>query len=154
VRNWMADLKKKGAYGVDELTKARITRLFWSDWADDAETKETIRSVYRRLGYLVDTHTAVGLNVYEKYAAATGDPTVTVVASTASPFKFNESVAGAVLGEEAVRGIDEFTLLDMLSAESKMEIPPGLKGLDKKPVRHESVVAREEMKEAIRRILL
>ncbi|MCL6639491.1 MAG: threonine synthase, partial [Firmicutes bacterium] len=77
----------------------------------------------------------------------------TVVASTASPFKFNESVAGAVLGEKAVRGRDEFELLELLSAKSKMEIPPGLKDLDQKPVLHSRVVARDEMREAVGAIL-
>ncbi|MCL5289832.1 MAG: threonine synthase [Firmicutes bacterium] len=154
VRNWMADLKESGRYSVDELTRARVGKLFWSDFAGDGETKETIRSIYRNYNYLVDTHTAVGLNVYKKYTVQTGDPTITIVVSTASPFKFNESVAGAILGEEAVRGKDEFSLLEVLAAESKMEIPQGLKNLDKKPVWHASLVAREEMQEAVRRNLL
>jgi len=153
VRSWMAELKEKGRYRVDELTRARIAKLFWSGFAGDAATKETIRACYRNHGYLVDTHTAVGLNVYDQYTAATGDATATIVVSTASPFKFNESVTGAILGEAAVRGKDEFSLLDILAAESKMEIPPGLKNLDQKPVLHRDVVAREEMREAVERIL-
>jgi threonine synthase len=153
VSGWMAELKEKGRYKVDELTRARIAKLFWSDCADDAATKETIQACYQRHGYLVDTHTAVGLNVYDKYTAATGDSTPTVVVSTASPFKFNESVAGAILGEDAVRGKDAFSLLDILAAESKMEIPHGLKNLEQKPVLHRDVVEREEMQEAVGRIL-
>ncbi|MCL6635823.1 MAG: threonine synthase [Peptococcaceae bacterium] len=154
VQEWMAALSRSGVYQTDELTRARIGRLFWSDFAGDGETLATIRDVHRRYGYVVDTHTAVGLNVYEKYAAATGDGTKTIVASTASPFKFNESVARAILGEEAVRGRDEFRLLEDLAAAGGMEIPPGLRDLDKKPVLHRKTAAREQMLEAVKDILL
>lgn len=154
VREWMEGLSKTGAYRVDKPTHARIGEVFWSDFADDDETLETISSLYRRCGYVVDTHTAVGVNVYEKYAAATGDGTKTVVASTASPFKFNESVARAILGEGAVRGKDEIELLEALSAATGMVIPPGLKDLDKKPVLHRKTAAKDRMKAAVRNILL
>lgn len=153
VREWMTDLNQKGVYRADELTHARIGKIFWSDFADDQETLETIRSVHRRYGYVMDTHTAVGVNVYEKYTAATGDPAKTVVASTASPFKFNESVAKAILGDDAVKGRDEFRLLSDLSAVSGLEIPPGLKGLDKKPVLYKETTSREQMKAAVKNIL-
>jgi len=154
VRAWMAELSNTGSYRADDLTRARIGRIFWSDFADDDETLATISSVHRRYGYLVDTHTAVGLKVYEKYHAATGDGAKTIVASTASPFKFNASVARAVLGEEAVRGRVEFRLLEDLAAISGMEIPPGLKSLDKKPALHTRTAAGKEMLEAVKNILI
>lgn len=154
VRQWMAELNKAGVYRADELTHARIDRIFWSDFADDSETLDTIRSIHRRYGYVVDTHTAVGLKVYEKYTAATGDGAKTIVVSTASPFKFNESVTRAVLGEDTVRGKDEFSLLEILSETSDMEIPPGLKDLDKKPVLHKEVTSKDQMKAAVKSILL
>ena len=127
VREWMTNLSRIGAYRIDETTHKRIKEVFWSDFADDSETTATIRSVYKRYGYLLDPHTAVGLCVYDKYTAATGDATGTIVASTASPFKFNASVARAILGEDAVRDKDEFKLLEALSAASNLEIPAGLK---------------------------
>jgi threonine synthase len=115
---------------------------------------ETIRSVYQHYGYIMDTHTAVGMKVYEKYARATGDTAKTVVASTASPFKFNESVVKAILGEEAARGRTEFELLQILSKTSGSEIPPGLKDLNRKPVLHKTTTARDKMAEVVKNILL
>ncbi|TEB12636.1 Threonine synthase [Pelotomaculum sp. FP] len=153
VRGWMSDLNQKGVYHIDKDTRVGIDRMFWSAYSNDQETLETIRSVYQRYGYLVDTHTAVGLSVYQKYAAATGDVARTVVASTASPFKFNESVARAILGEEDVKGKDEFELLQALGETSGMAIPGGLRGLDQKPVLFRETAAKEQMKAFVRKIL-
>lgn len=154
IRRWMAGLSETGAYRVDDLTRTRIGQIFWSDFASDAETMETIGSAYRDYGYMVDTHTAVGVNVYGKYTADTGDMTKTVVASTASPFKFNASVARALLGKDAVTGKDEFSLLEILSAAGGMEIPAGLKDLDKKTVLHNRTVPKNQIAETVRNILL
>lgn len=153
VRGWMSDLNQKGVYQIDEETRAGIDRIFWSAYSDDQETLETIRSIYLRFGYLVDTHTAVGLSVYQKYVAATGDATRTVVASTASPFKFNESVARAILGEEAVRGQDEFKLLQVLGEKSGVAIPGGLRDLDQKPVLFKETAAKDQLQAFVRKIL-
>ncbi len=153
VRSWMADLRQKGAYRIDDATHTRIKEIFWSDFADDTATATAIRSVYKRYNYLLDTHTAVGLSVYGKYVAATGDATRTIVASTASPFKFNASVARAILGEDAVRDKDEFTLLDDLAAASGLEIPAGLKELNTKQVRHRGVTSGEQMRKSVETIL-
>ncbi len=151
---WMGELNNAGKYGVDERTRTLIHKLFWSDFADDSETLDTIRLTHRRYGYVVDPHTAVGIKVHEKYAAATGDCAKTIVASTASPFKFNDSVARAILGEVAVRNKDEFKLLEDLAAAGGMEIPPGLKNLDKKPVFFSGATSKDQMAGAVRNILI
>lgn len=153
IRGWMTDLKQKGVYQIDEATRAGIDRIFWSAYSGDQETLETIRSVYQRFGYLVDTHTAVGLSVYQKYVAATADTARTVVASTASPFKFNESVARAILEEGTVRGQDEFKLLKTIAEKSGMAIPGGLKDLDRKPVLFTETADKEQMKDFVQKIL-
>jgi threonine synthase len=153
VRGWMSGLNQKGVYQIDQDTRSGVDRIFWSAYSDDAETLATISSVYRRFGYLVDTHTAVGLSVYEKYTAATGDKTRTVVASTASPFKFNKSVARAILGEDAVKGLDEFKLLQVLEEATGMPVPGGLKSLNQKPVRFKDTAAKEQMQDFVRKIL-
>lgn len=152
-REWMARLKTNGNYQIDELTLAKINKIFWSDCAGDNETMETIRSCFKEYNYVTDTHTAVGINVYKKYIAATGDKTKTVVASTASPFKFNTSVAKAILGDAAVKNKDEFELLTLLSDAGGMEIPAGLKGLEQKPVLHQKIASKDGIKEAVRNIL-
>ena len=154
VCQWMADLNRTGCYQVDEQTNNKIQEIFWSDYADDKETIEMIGLIYQRYGYIMDTHTAVGMKVYEKYAAATGDITKTVIASTASPFKFNESVVRAILGDAAVRGRDELSLLQVLSSTSGLDIPAGLRDLDRKPSLHKKIAAKEKMAEVVKKILL
>ncbi|SHI37193.1 threonine synthase [Desulfofundulus thermosubterraneus] len=153
VREWMGALQTAGRYQVDGETLEKIQAVFWSDFAGDPATMETIRNTYRQYGYLMDTHTAVGKYVYDRYVEATRDTSKTVIASTASPFKFNQSVATAILGEEAVRGKGEFELLETLSRATGLPIPKGLKDLDKKPVRHTLTVAPEEMKRVVQELL-
>lgn len=149
VKRWMEQLAAEGCYRVDSSTSRRIARLFWSGYAGDQEAIETISQTYRRYGYVIDPHTAVGVTVYQKYRSITGDPAKTIILSTASPFKFNHSVARALLGEEAARNCSEFELLTALSRFTGWKIPAGLSGLQQKPVRHKSVVDKEQMKQAV-----
>lgn len=153
VRGWMGELKEKGSYSVGSGLLEKIQSLFWSGYAGDRETLDTIKKTFDEKGYLADTHTAVGINVYNKYREATGDGTPTVILSTASPYKFNRSVARALLGKEAVAGKNEFELLEILSRESGTGIPRNLKNLDKKPVLHGTVVEREAMAAAVKDFL-
>jgi len=149
VRQWMTDLDNKGHYTVDGTIRELVQSIFWSDYADDAATMLTIKETYLRYGYVVDTHTAVGMHAYDRYRQSTGDDRPTVVLSTASPFKFNASVAKALLGEEQTKGRDEFALLQLLSNFSGLPVPPGLNGLVSRPVLHTTVVEREQMPEAV-----
>lgn len=149
VQQWMADLDVKGCYTVDNATLEKVQSVFWSDYAGDSATMLAIKETYQRYGYVVDTHTAVGLYVYNRYRQSTGDDRLTVVLSTASPFKFNASVASALMGEEQTAGRDEFALLQLLSDFSGLPVPSGLSGLAGRPVRHNTVVEREQMPEAV-----
>ncbi|MEW5763116.1 MAG: threonine synthase [Bacillota bacterium] len=152
VRSWMAELKAQGRYRVDPATHAAVGEVFWADFADDAATLATIRATFEEFGYVIDTHTAVGRAVYEKYAAG-GDRTKTVIAATASPFKFNASVARALCGDGAVTGKSEFELLELLRSVSGMPVPAALRNLERRPVRHRTVVERDGMAGAVRRLL-
>lgn len=153
VREWMAELKETGAYTVDLETKRKISKIFWAGFTSESDTLKTIECVYNDYNYVVDTHTAVGIDVYDKYVISTGDMTKTVIASTASPFKFNESVARSIFGEDAVRGRDEFELLDMLARECRIKIPQSLKGLEHKPVLHDSRCEKEGMRDFVKSAL-
>jgi threonine synthase len=79
--------------------------------------------------------------------------TKTVIASTASPFKFSGSVAGAIFGEEAVKGRTEFELLQILAEQSGLTIPKGLDGLENREILHRNVCARTAMKDEVIKIL-
>ncbi len=145
VSGWMNKLKNEGAYGVDQETKKKIQGIFWAGYSNDSDTLKTIESVYSETGYVLDTHTAVAVDVYDKYVISTSDVTKAVIVSTASPFKFNESVVKAIAGEEAVNGKTEFELLSVLSEKSGLTIPVPLKELDKKPVLHKEICQPIEM---------
>jgi len=153
VRRWMAALASGGAYSVGAELKARMSELFWGGFCSEEETCATIKAAYEEHGYLVDTHTAVALDVYGKYRKATGDGAKTIVASTASPFKFNESVARAIFGERAVAGKTEFELLDFLSEKCGLAVPAGLASLRGKAVRHRGTCPASGMRDRVAGIL-
>ena len=153
VSTWMNSLKKDGVYSVDAETKKKIQSIFWSGYSTDSDTLKTIESVFIETGYVLDTHTAVAVDVYDKYVISTSDITKAVIVSTASPFKFNESVVKAISGEDAVQGKSEFELLDILSEKAKLNIPGGLKNLNKKPVLHNRKCDPVQMVDEVKDIL-
>jgi len=146
---WMEDLKETGNYTIDSKTAHALQEIFWSDYADDAETMATIRSIFDKHNYLIDTHTAVATAVFKKYLSATGDDTHTVIISTASPFKFNRSVAQSLLERQQVEGKSDFELLQTLEEKTGLPVPPGLKNLETKPILHHSTVNKDSMAEAV-----
>lgn len=149
VANWMEELKCRGRYVVDEPTKQEIQALFWADFCSDPETIETIRSTWLEKKYLLDTHTAVAVNVCTKYREATSDASKTVVVSTASPFKFAGSVAQAIIRPELIQDKSEFEILELLASATGIPVPAALKDLDKKKVRHNTVTSRERLDKTI-----
>ncbi|PKM81169.1 MAG: threonine synthase [Firmicutes bacterium HGW-Firmicutes-14] len=153
IREWLGQLASRGMFRVDRETMDEISRILSAGYAGEEDTLWTIREVFRRYGYIVDTHTAVGLKVYFDYVKQTGDRTFTVLDATASPFKFNRAVLEAVEGPGAVQGRDEFETLRELSRITGMEIHPGLKALDRKAVRHDRVIGKDEVKAAVEEIL-
>lgn len=152
IRNWMKELAEKGIYTIDTPTRSRIHKVFWGGCSNDEETMASIRGVYEDCGYLMDTHTAVAMDVYDKYVIYTGDLSQTVIVSTASPFKFSGSVATALF-DGSVEGKNEFELLSFLSAQTGWSIPEGLKDLDKKTVLHTTVCDRDKMKDTLKKLL-
>lgn len=153
VAAWMNELNRDGVYTVDGETRKKIARAFWAGYTNEAETLKTIECIYKDYGYVIDTHTAVGIDVYDKYVISTADMTKTVIVSTASPFKFNESVVQAIFGEDSIAGRSEFELLEMLSQRCDLAIPGGLKDLDKKEVLHKQVCGKTDMKAKVEEIL-
>ena len=151
VADWMAQLNNSGSYEVDVKTRGIIKETFWADWVDDAATKKCIQQVYMQHKYVLDTHTAVAYQVAENYRHATHDEHVMVVASTASPYKFNGSVLDALQAETA--GLDEFALLDKLQELNDNPIPAGLAALKTKEVLHKGVCDKDKMNEAVMRFI-
>ncbi|KUG05338.1 threonine synthase [hydrocarbon metagenome] len=153
VSNWMEELQSSGCYNVGDDVYQDVARLFWSDYCSDQETIATINRSWKEKRYLLDTHTAVAVNVYEKYQQATGDNTISLVASTASPFKFGSSVAAAVLPPEMVAGRSEFELLYLLEEYTGVQMPDAIKGLEHRPVLHKTVCKIEDMEKTVSQFL-
>lgn len=149
VSGWMEELKQQGRYRVDEATLSQVQKLFWSEFCSDAETIATIRDTWEKQRYLLDTHTAVAVNVYKKYLQNNKEPLPTIIASTASPFKFGSSVAQAVLESGLTGDKDEFSILALLAGYTGVKIPEGIKNLEQKPVLHLTVSPRDKMRETV-----
>ena len=149
VAKWMKELNTNGIYEVSDDVKAKLQELFWAGYADDNETKATIKSCANQFDYVMDTHTGVAQAVYNKYTAETGDETKTIIASTASPFKFNQSVLIALEDCSYVAGKDEFTLLEELHEKSGMAIPKSLYELKDKSVIFDLVCEKDQMQQMV-----
>jgi len=150
VSSLMKQLKESGAYEIDADMKAGMTD-FYGDYTDDKDTVQTIGELYREFGYVVDTHTAVGYHVYRRYVEKSGDHTPTLIASTASPFKFGRSVAEG-LGM-ATEGRNDFELIDLLASHCGLEVPGPIRGIDGRAVLHPDTCGKDEMKLVVEELL-
>ncbi len=139
----MSELARTGRYQIPQALLEKLRMDFYGGFCDEAGTRETIGELYRQHHYLCDPHTAVAANVLQQYQQATGDRTVTVVASTASPYKFAASVLPAI--DDQVLPDDGFALLEKLSRLTQTPIPAPLARLKGCPVRHKNCVGKTEI---------
>ncbi|MDD6326992.1 MAG: threonine synthase, partial [Lachnospiraceae bacterium] len=146
----MSDLTSKGEYTITDEMKAELVD-FYGNYASEKETAETIRKIYVSDGYIMDTHTAVAATVYEKYMKDTNDQTPTVIASTASPYKFTRSVMNAIDGAYDSR--TDFELVDELNKLSGVKIPQAIEDIRTAPVRHTTVCDKEDMPLVVKEFL-
>ncbi|MEA2016002.1 MAG: threonine synthase [Actinomycetota bacterium] len=150
INNLMGRLNMEGEFEITEKMKGGMAD-FYGNFATDEETYKTIKYVFSNFNYLIDTHTAVGYNVYRKYLKDSGDDAKTIIASTASPFKFPGSVCAAI--DDKYAGLDEFSLLDVLSEKSGLEVPETVKNLEKKEILHSTFCNPAKMRDVISDIL-
>jgi len=146
VKGYMEQLAATGRYEVREKIRSGLQKLFCGYCCDDAETQKVIRRVHDAHGYLIDPHTAVAFSALEQYRAESGDQTPCIVVSTASPFKFCDSVLGALGETEIAQGLD---VLDQLSETSGLPAPVPLASLRSKKIRFTGVVEKENMVDAV-----
>ncbi len=150
IREWFGKLASEGRYEISDSVKKALADEFYAGCCDDEQTKACIKEIYDQYSYTCDTHTAVAVKVYQDYKAATGDETKTVIASTASPYKFSGSVLSA-LGENTEA--DEFSLVEKLAEVSKIPVPASLAALRDKAVRFDKTVDKTEMKDYVFSVL-
>ena len=146
----MNDLATKGKYTITDETKAELDD-FYGNYATEEETAKVIKDTYEKTGYVMDTHTAVAASTYKKYVAETNDDAVTVIASTASPFKFARSVMDAINPE--YDKLDDFKLIDELSKIANVKIPNAIEEIRNAEVRHNNLVEVDGMEAIVKKFL-
>ena len=149
-RELMSALTGNGKYEITEEMKAQLAD-FYGNFASEAETAAEIRRLYEKCGYVIDTHTAVASAVYGKYVAETGDHKTTVIASTASPFKFTRSVMDAIDTKYDVMG--DFELVDELSKIAKVKVPGAIEEIRTAPILHDTQCDVDKMKDTVKSFL-
>lgn len=147
---FMTSLSQNGNYAISQEMKAQLED-FYGNYASEQETADRIKELYEKTGYVIDTHTAVASAVYRKYKEETGDTKQTVIASTASPFKFTRSVMNAV--DAKYDSMTDFELVDELSKIAEVTIPNAIEEIRTAPVLHDTVCDKSEMKATVEKIL-
>ena len=145
----MAQLRAEGRYQVDADVLSALQARYAAGYVDENGIREEIARVWKEDGYLMDTHTAVASAVLRDYIETTGDKTVSVIVSTASPYKFGASVLEAVAGETAVAGKDDFACCAALSELTATREPDQIAKLPQMPVRHSAVCEKDAMAQAV-----
>ena len=149
-RELMQDLAKDGKYEITDAMKKELAD-FYGNYASEQETADAIAKLYSDTGYVIDTHTAVAAAVYGKYREETYDETKTVIASTASPYKFTSSVLAAIAPEYDTLPVLE--QVDKLSALANTEIPRAIEEIRTAPVLHTTECDVDQMPETVRAFL-
>jgi len=149
VSTWMRLLKECGSYSVGDQRREWLENVFWAGCADDNATVKEIGNRFRRNHYLMDTHTAVASAVLSEYRHKKNDRTITVVVSTASPYKFAADVLTGVAGAEAADGLDAFECSEKLESLTGVRMPDSVRRLRDLPVRHTAKCEKDDMGEAV-----
>lgn len=147
---YMRNLNTTGAYQITESMREKLNE-FYGNYATEEETEEMIKQIYDQTGYVLDPHTAVAAKVYEKYKQETKDTTKTLIASTASPYKFTRTVIKAIKPD--TQNQDDFAFVDELSDLMNRPIPNAVSDIQTKEIRHSRICAPKNMKDEIRSIL-
>ena len=147
----MKSLSTTGKYEITDEMKEAL-KDFYGNYTSEAETAAVIKALYEDTGYVIDTHTAVAAGVYDKYKAETGDTdTKTIIASTASPFKFTRSVMNAI--DDKYDSWTDFELVDELSKIGNVAVPNAIEEIRSAEVLHNTVCEVNEMEATVKAFL-
>lgn len=146
----MKSLVETGKYEVSHQMKEKLVD-FVGGYASEGDTAKAIKDLYQSDQYIIDTHTAVAVSVYNKYKTETNDTTKTLIISTASPYKFTRSVMNAI--DEGYDALSEFELVDELCKLSSVKVPQAIEDIRTAPILHTRVCDVTEMKASVSDIL-
>lgn len=147
---FMKALAVEGKYEITADMRENM-KDFYGNYASEQETADTIKALFEKTGYIIDTHTAVAVTVLNKYKKETNDETKTILASTASPFKFTRSVMNAIDAKYDAMG--DFALVDELSKIANVKVPKAIEEIRTAPVLHNTVCGKEHMKSVVMKFL-
>ena len=136
VKEYYDALNETGVYKIDANDLDALKKEFYASWLSEEAVMNTVGECYKETGYVLDTHTAVGYGVYKEYVEKSNDYTKTIILSTASPYKFPQSVYKAITDEE----LDEYEAIDALYNKTNVEVPYPLKGIQDRTVRFKEVI--------------
>ena len=142
----MTELKTKGSYAITGEMKANLAD-FAAGYATEEQVAKTIHDIYEDTGYVMDTHTAVAATVYKAYREDSKDDRKTVIASTASPYKFAGSVMSAI--DSKYKGQDDFKLIEELQKVSGTELPNAIKEIMNAEIRHNTECDVDQMEQTV-----
>jgi threonine synthase len=149
VNAWSNSLAGTGVYTVDQTTRESMNAVITSGWVDEPEVTASIARVYKKTGYVLDTHTAVAAALSERVPAA-GNAAHTVIASTASPYKFSHHVLAGMTGSSPA---DEFAAIKRIAELSHLPVHRALSNLRDRPILHSEVIDQSQMKETLVEIM-
>ncbi len=142
----MEALTRDGRYEITDQMRQKLGD-FYGNYADEGQTAQAIKDIYEACGYVIDTHTAVAASVYGKYKADTADETKTVIASTASPYKFLHDVMAAI--DPKYANAADFDLIEPLSEISGLPVPRAVSEILTAPIRHDTVCDVDQMDDVV-----
>jgi threonine synthase len=151
INKWYQDLKTDKSFKIDEETFTKIREMFSGEFSSEAEARASIKQTYQQYNYLLDPHTAVGVDSLNKYRQQSGDQKTAVVASTANPYKFSRAVLESLKEEKLEQ--DEYRIIEELSSLTETEVHRGLIGLEEMENRHHHSCDINSVKSKVAKIL-
>lgn len=149
-KEFMDALSQEGKYTITPEMQAEL-KDFYGNYATEEDTSKVIGDLYHNTNYIIDTHTAVAVDVYKKYKKENEDQTKSVIASTASPYKFTRSVMNAI--DQAYDSKTDFELVDELCKISGVPVPQAIEDIRSAPVLHNTVCETQDMLAEVKKFL-
>src|SRR5699024_10878454 len=138
-------------YTVYSNTIKLLQTHFISITANQIYTKNEIKQVFTESNYAIDPHTAVASFVTRKYEESTADHCPTVTVSTASPYKFPQTVLAACGIDNATGDLDHVQeLVDLI----KLLLPKTVAKLFEDKQLHDTVIEPDEMEKYVKQLLI
>lgn len=144
----MKELNENGKYTITPEMKEGLTD-FLADFASEKETSQTVRKMYERSNYVIDPHTAVATCVAEKYQEK--EELSTVVLSTASPYKFPQSVLQAIKKQATTK--EDFAALEEVKQYVDRPLPESIQELEHAKINHKVKISAEQMTAYVEKVL-